>query len=231
MRRSPQRHTLAILRTLIGLTQKEMAHLINRKRPTIQAIELGKLELSLNLAQQINIQTGVSTEWLLTNDITRPPIAQDGAPFTKPTFESIQANLRAPKTTMVSLFELWSTWGLFMRQVKMLATLYREAYKSENVQRVFYKYLVATKRIFDEEIRKGPNIEEQVKEQTVRCASTPVSLFELNATIAELEGATYQEFRRKIRWTNGQIPRYARPHIAEYKRELRRTQKKKLKAS
>ena len=62
MRPSPQRHTLAVLRTLIGLTQKEMAQLLDCSTPTIQAIELGKLKLSLDLAQRVQFQTGVHPE-------------------------------------------------------------------------------------------------------------------------------------------------------------------------
>ena len=41
MRLSPQRHTLAVLRILLNLTQKEMAEIAGCSRPTIQAVELG----------------------------------------------------------------------------------------------------------------------------------------------------------------------------------------------
>ena len=53
MRRSPLRHPLAILRTTIGLTQKEMADLVDRTPSTIQSVELGKLPLSEDLAMLI----------------------------------------------------------------------------------------------------------------------------------------------------------------------------------
>jgi len=50
---------------LLGLGQKEMASLLNCSRPTIQAIELGKLKMSERLAQEAAQATGVSLMWLL----------------------------------------------------------------------------------------------------------------------------------------------------------------------
>lgn len=56
MRISPQRHTLAVLRTVIGITQKEMAGILECSVPTVQAIELGKLKMSLKLAGNLFIR-------------------------------------------------------------------------------------------------------------------------------------------------------------------------------
>ena len=73
MRPSPLRHTLAILRTTIGLTQKELAGLVDRAPRTIQSIELGHLPLSEELALRIAQETGVDESWLLQGDTTKPP--------------------------------------------------------------------------------------------------------------------------------------------------------------
>src|SRR4051794_25752931 len=73
MRPSPMRHTLAVLRTTIGLTQKEMAELVDRAPRTIQAIELGHLQLSEELALSIAKETGVDESWLLQGDTREPP--------------------------------------------------------------------------------------------------------------------------------------------------------------
>jgi len=83
MRPSPQRHTLAVLRTIIGITQKEMAAILECSTPTIQAVELGKLNLSSGLAQRVAFQTGISVEWLLANDINKPPVSARGDSYTK----------------------------------------------------------------------------------------------------------------------------------------------------
>ena len=73
MRPSPLRHTLAILRTTIGLTQKDLAGLVDRAPRTIQSIELGHLPLSEELALRIAHETGVDESWLLQGDTSVPP--------------------------------------------------------------------------------------------------------------------------------------------------------------
>ena len=91
MRVSSQSHTLAVLRILVGLTQKEMAAVLHCSAPTIQAIELGKLNLSEKLAGFASLQTGINLAWLLNNDVTQPPVDTKGKPYTKKTFEEFQA--------------------------------------------------------------------------------------------------------------------------------------------
>lgn len=66
-------HVLAYVRQAIGLTQAELGTLIGSAAPTIQAIELGKLPLSEDLAFRINEVTGVKAEWLLDNQLGDPP--------------------------------------------------------------------------------------------------------------------------------------------------------------
>jgi transcriptional regulator with XRE-family HTH domain len=73
MRRSALAHPLAVLRTTIGLTQKEMAGLVGRAARTIQSVELGKLALSEDLAMLIAEATGVDAGWLLEGDPGIPP--------------------------------------------------------------------------------------------------------------------------------------------------------------
>jgi transcriptional regulator with XRE-family HTH domain len=91
MRVSPQKHTLAVLRILLGKTQKEMAGILACSVPTIQAVELGKLKLSEKLAGLTSLKTGISLAWLLKNDTTQPPVDVDGVDFTKAKFEEVQA--------------------------------------------------------------------------------------------------------------------------------------------
>jgi len=91
MRISAQRHTLAVLRTMIGKTQKEMAAMLECSTPTIQAVELGRLNLSEKLAILISQRTGINLTWLLTNDVAQPPIDGEEAAYTKATFEKFRA--------------------------------------------------------------------------------------------------------------------------------------------
>ena len=91
MRASPLRHTLAVLRTTIGYTQKEMAELCRCSVPAIQAVELGKLDLSGRLAGIVVVQTGVSEKWLWDDDVNSPILSSDWQPYTKEYFESFRA--------------------------------------------------------------------------------------------------------------------------------------------
>ncbi len=103
-----KKHTLAVLRTLIGLKQDGMADLLGCSLPTIQSIEVGRLPLSEKLAETIAFQTGVSLEWLLRNETTAPPVGPYHVPdtngvlhkesYTKAMFEQRQAELSRPKT-------------------------------------------------------------------------------------------------------------------------------------
>jgi len=92
MRVSLQSHTLAVLRILVGLTQKEMAEALECSAPTIQAIELGKLKMSDRLAELCSLKTGISLNWLLKNDVNQPPVDVMGRKYTRSTFEEYQAH-------------------------------------------------------------------------------------------------------------------------------------------
>src|SRR5437016_1699680 len=134
MRPSPQRHTLAVLRTVIGLTQKDLARILDCSVPTVQAVELGKLNLSMALAQRVHFQTCISTEWLLADDVSQPPVTEQGQPYTKARFEQVQAALLSPKKAGIdALSEHWKTREMFVKNVKLLAILYTEAYKRGKV--------------------------------------------------------------------------------------------------
>jgi DNA-binding XRE family transcriptional regulator len=93
MRTSPQRNTLAVLRVLLGIGQKQMGELVGRSMRTIQAVELGQLKLSEELAVEIARQTGVSLDWLTAGDVSKPPVTWNGKPYSKKNFEEAQAAL------------------------------------------------------------------------------------------------------------------------------------------
>ena len=111
MRPSPLRHTLAILRTTIGLTQKELADMVGRAARSIQSIELGHLPLSEELALRIAQETGVDESWLLQGDTSLPPrrgaallaFARDRGPYTRENFEWQRAFNEAPTASQSEL--------------------------------------------------------------------------------------------------------------------------------
>jgi transcriptional regulator with XRE-family HTH domain len=93
MRPSPQRHPVAILRTIAGLGQKQLADLVGKSTPTIQSVELGKLPLSPGLAATLEEKTGACGAWMLAGDPSAPAIDKFGQPFTRETYERHQAAL------------------------------------------------------------------------------------------------------------------------------------------
>jgi transcriptional regulator with XRE-family HTH domain len=96
VRRSPLKHTVAVLRSAIGpdMTQKELAGLLNYSPVTIQKIELGQLRLTESLAAEIVRHTGVDLHWLLANDVDKPIIDHfNQKPYTRKWFEAAQAML------------------------------------------------------------------------------------------------------------------------------------------
>ncbi len=136
MRLSPQRHTLAVLRTQAGMTQKEMAELAECSRPTVQAIELGKLRLSEKLGQLIAHKTGIDLAWLLRDDVTQAPIDRHGTPYTNELFEDYQAIAHAQKHhALGSLQALHSITS----SVRRVAGITLRAFKTDESALAAYK--------------------------------------------------------------------------------------------
>jgi transcriptional regulator with XRE-family HTH domain len=113
MRSSALRHPLAVLRQIVGITQKELANLVGKSAATVQAIELGKLALSEELAAKIENQTGVSSDWLLDGDVTRPIENALGASYLKDDYELARAkNSKLPAAVDETSMEMCHVAGL-----------------------------------------------------------------------------------------------------------------------
>ncbi len=136
MRISPQRHTLAVLRSIIGITQKEMAQVAECSPPTIQAIELGKLKLSEKLGGLIALRTGVALKWLLDDNVASAPVTDEGHPFTKDVYHQTQAFINAPSPPQFSLFQPMVS---FQSNVFRLASILLKAHKDKKVTLCAYK--------------------------------------------------------------------------------------------
>jgi transcriptional regulator with XRE-family HTH domain len=95
-RPSAFKHPLAVLRTILGLSQEELGSEIKLSRRTVQAIELGNLRLTEENALKIQEATGVSVHWLLGGDVTAGPYRDDPDrgkwKYTKDVFDQIQAS-------------------------------------------------------------------------------------------------------------------------------------------
>lgn len=153
MRPSPLRHTLAVLRNVIGLTQKEMAALLECSVPTVQAIELGKLKLSQKLGARVAFQTAVSLRWLLEDDPSRPPEDDHDRPYNKRVFDQRQSVLHSPpKDDEDQCFMLWLLWARFRAHVLLLSEIFVQAQKANNVDLVSFKLLRATREAIQDDL-------------------------------------------------------------------------------
>ncbi len=150
MRLSPLRHTLAVLRTFLGLTQKEMAEILECSVPTVQAIELGKLKMSMKLAGNLFHQTSINLDWLMKDDVSKPPIDFEDKPYTRETFEHTQAMLFAPPQDSSDVRrDLFYARASFRNAVEILALLYGYAYKNDTLQMCDYKISNALDELLD----------------------------------------------------------------------------------
>jgi transcriptional regulator with XRE-family HTH domain len=90
MRNLAKRHVLARVRTACGLTQNDLAKLLEISAISVQRIEQGTLKLSEELANRIQDKLDVSAEWLLANDSKIPPLSSRNAYWTKELYEFVQ---------------------------------------------------------------------------------------------------------------------------------------------
>jgi transcriptional regulator with XRE-family HTH domain len=92
MRNSVKRHVLARIRLACGLTQKELAKLLEVSTGAIQRIEQGTLALSEELAKKAERQLDLSPEWLLANDPKMSPLSPRYGYWNKNLFEFAQGS-------------------------------------------------------------------------------------------------------------------------------------------
>jgi len=194
-------------------------------RPTIQAIELGKLRLSGDLAQRIHFRTGVMLEWLLENQVNVPPLADDLSPYTKTTFEERQAALLAPaRTANDACTELWDVWTLFARHVKLLSILYAEAYKKNKVGIVAYKSAMSVAEIVKQTLKLPDTVAERYRAGSDDPVS-PERLDEVSTITAAFASDTYAELKRRLSQRKSPLSPEAKRFLAAYEKRIRRRAK------
>lgn len=141
MRPSQLKHSVAVLRTTIGLGQKEFADLIGVSASTVQSIELGankaghyRLKLGEKLAHRICLETDADLGWLLAG-VPTAPIRPDESPLTKETFERFRAaGLKIPGERH-ALFMFRNA----VRQVTAIIGLYERLAKLEDSELLAFK--------------------------------------------------------------------------------------------
>ena len=113
MRKSSERHPLAVLRGIIELDQPAFAHEVGLSISAISKIETLKLPLSMEKALHIAAETGCSPAWLLMGNPKAPPVAGipdpkaparkagkgkfQPPPYTKEIYDYVRSCLKAGK--------------------------------------------------------------------------------------------------------------------------------------
>ena len=91
MRTSSKQTTVAVLRSIVGVKVQEMSEILGCSVATINSLEIGRLNLSVLMAQKIVHETGIALRWLLYGDVSAPPVTAHRKPFTRETFDITQA--------------------------------------------------------------------------------------------------------------------------------------------
>jgi transcriptional regulator with XRE-family HTH domain len=84
-----------VLRAVLGVTQGELAAMVECSEPTIRSVETMRLQLSASLAKRITAASGVHPDWLLGGDPSAPIVGEDGNPYTLATFRDWRARAEA----------------------------------------------------------------------------------------------------------------------------------------
>lgn len=140
MRYSLRKHVLAILRETIGLKQPGFAELLKVSLSAVQSVEVGRLKLSVKLAETISFETGADIGWLLGNDPTKPLTDRNGQPYSVATFENVQAERARPKTEVIDTLQAAITLDV---SVEKLTALLKAAFQKESVGLCAYKLNLA----------------------------------------------------------------------------------------
>lgn len=129
------------LRESLGMPQKQFMDVIGRTLDAVRSLECGRLALSQSLAAEIAVATGISLEWLMAGDATKPMTSQyGGGPYSKAVFDRVQAQRRRDKNDVPSMICLLRDVRILA--VQMLHTLL-EAWKSQNSELCAFKMMEA----------------------------------------------------------------------------------------
>ncbi len=204
MKRSPERHPLAVLRLKLGLLQKELANLVGCSPSTIQSIELnsGRLKLSEKLAERISSETGVNLSWLMNDEVKEPIIDRREQPYTNEIFEIFQAEKRRPKTSLIDYSQAEYALEPAMRGI---AACLVAGFKQEKLSITIY--------------RLDKAVNELMRSLNVTCGEKGNSLTE-----AELEAEFESESESELE--EFQVSRITKI-FKRFKQELKREQKAK----
>ena len=187
MRPSLGKSSVTVLRSIAGLTQEQLAALVDCSRMSIQAIESAKLQLSRSMAEKISLNTGVCMQWLLANKYRVPPVcAKDPErPYTREAFKMTRAEISNPRVNPQDVEVIHSMLAAAFAQLCNAAI---QAYRTDKI--TYFYYLL---RVF---------LKEELETRWADTRELPMSgnVTEIAARARELlEKARRQKLRSKSR--------------------------------
>ena len=145
MKLEKAKNVVAVLRVILGMTQKELADLIHVSINTVQSIETNRIPLSDSIASKISLETGVSINWLLAGALNAKPMTTSGVPFTKASYQGHRTCIEVGKLKPHNPIEK-SVFTLFCANVA-IATILSRAQKEGNLDLYCWETMAALSSI------------------------------------------------------------------------------------
>lgn len=127
MAKSQRKTTIAILREVLGPEGQQdiFAALVGRSRSWVRHTSSGILPLTREAAYQIAFATGVSPEWLLRGDVTRPPVtSEDCRPYDWAAFQNHQTRKKSTFPELADPLADAGTKAIPETLIKILSTIH-----------------------------------------------------------------------------------------------------------
>lgn len=139
MRSSAKNNPVRTVRRICRLSQTEFAKTIGCARLTVHSLESRKLKLSARMAQRIVLHTGVSKDWLLSNN---PEIAavcerDPQRPFTAEVFWMTRAEVSNPRLDPLDVVAIQN---LLASAYARLSDAARQAYRTNQI--VYFQHML-----------------------------------------------------------------------------------------
>jgi DNA-binding XRE family transcriptional regulator len=152
MHSTRQQNPIKTLRKLCGLTQVELAEILDCARLTVNSLESGKLKLSHKMAEKFALHTGVSKAWLLANNARSKPVCQRDptAAFSRQAFERVRAEIERERTSPGELMAVSSYVEQYCAELRDCAST---AVQTGDTTYFYYKLRLSLRSFVDQHDR------------------------------------------------------------------------------
>ena len=176
------------LRTLLELTQSELAGLSGISRQLLLAIETGRKPLSTAAAAQVAEATGVSLEWLMSDDDSQPYNTL-GEPYSRADFD------RRQSPAVPSVHETRSHFYFNEARLGVAYDLLCRLLAASRVEGNTAKFMEKTEKFLHEQLVQYPSLENAIREERTKASQRALKGARLVA-LGLLSPANPEPFKR-----------------------------------